>query len=71
MTSLPEEDPLQCENCKKELPADDWVFVRGSGPTARRVDKLASILKQYQAVFCSDKCMYENQALDYDKQRSK
>ena len=59
---------MQCENCKRELPADDWVLVRG-GPSVTVYDKLALIVKQYEAVFCSEECMRKRQAIDHEKKR--
>ena len=60
---------MQCENCKKELPADDWVFVRLGGPHGAYVDTIASIIRGSKAVFCSEACMRRKEHADSQKRQ--
>jgi hypothetical protein len=60
---------MQCQNCKKELPADDWVFVRVGGPIGKYTEKLASIIHTSEAVYCSEECMRKKEAADHQKRR--
>jgi hypothetical protein len=58
---------MQCKNCKKELPADDWIFVRPDAP-GKRTETIAAIIAGSEAVYCSQECMVKKEDANFRRQ---
>ncbi len=58
---------MQCKNCRKELPADDWIIVRPDR-FGRSHETIASIIAGSEAVYCSKECMLKREAADFQRQ---
>ena len=58
---------MQCKNCKKEIPADDWIIVRPGG-YGRTNETIAAIIAGSEAVYCSEECMLKKETADFQRQ---